>query len=152
MKKDFELREALFPVFEIMRIQAQFKNLKLIVKIDKDVPRMVSGDNKRLCQILFSLLGNSVKYTEEGCISVSVSVLSGNSLEFMVQDTGKGMSREEQLALFKLFGKASSASFTNTAVGLGLTFCKSVIEEMQGSIRCLSNPGQGTKMTFNIGV
>jgi two-component system, sensor histidine kinase and response regulator len=98
--------------------------LKLIIKIDKEVPRMVNGDNKRLCQVLFSLLGNSVKYTEEGCISVNVSVLSGNSLEFVVQDTGKGMSSEEQLALFKLFGKASSSNFTNIAVGLGLTFCK----------------------------
>ena len=113
---------------------------------------MINGDNKRICQVLFSLLGNSVKYTDEGCISVSVTVLSTNSLGFVVQDTGKGMSREEQMALFKLFGKASSANFTNTAVGLGLTFCKSVIEEMQGSIGCLSNPGQGTKMTFNIGV
>ena len=81
------------------------------MKIDKDVPSMINGDNKRLCQVLFSLIGNAVKYTDDGYISVHVSAISGNSIQFVVQDTGKGMSNEEQLALFKLFGKVSSSNF-----------------------------------------
>jgi signal transduction histidine kinase len=74
----------ILPVFDIMKVQAQFKNLNLTVKINQDVPKVVNGDSKRLCQVLFSLLGNSVKYTDRGSISVLISAHTEGSLQVVV--------------------------------------------------------------------
>jgi two-component system CheB/CheR fusion protein len=165
--KPFDFRESLKPLIETMSIQSEFKDLEFAVKIDKNVPKKFLSDPKRINQILFSLLGNAIKYTNVGHITVCVEkILQSNdeqenfenqgqkydqqTIQFSVEDSGKGISQEEQQNLFQLFGKVkgSSSNFQSTGVGLGLTFCKQVVEHLKGQISCQSSLNSGTKFTY----
>jgi two-component system sensor histidine kinase/response regulator len=101
---EFNLRDSLEPTFRALTLRAQEKKLELICRIDPDVPNILTGDSGRLRQVLINLVGNAVKFTEQGEVTLRVELESSEEewvwLRFHVADTGIGISSEKQAAVF----------------------------------------------------
>lgn len=155
-KHDFNLSEILESVNATMDFMADEKGLDLIFQKDfTRIPVNVKGDALRLRQILLNLIGNSIKFTEEGSVEVSVDSKTENKdslrLHFMVADTGIGISAEEEKIIFDSFSQADSSTTRKFGgTGLGLTICKQLIELMDGKIWLENNGEQGTIFHFII--
>ncbi len=118
------------------------------------LPRKVKGDKTRLRQVLFNLVGNAFKFTEQGCVQIDISSIEeekGIRLFFRISDTGVGIEPEQFKTLFTPFHQASpqiQKRFGGT--GLGLAISKILIESMDGSIDCSSHPAEGTTFEFSV--
>lgn len=131
------------------------KNLQLIVDIDPEVDAMVLGDDIRIIQILNNLLSNALKFTEKGFVKVSVLCKQKNSseltAEFIVEDTGLGIVKENQNKIFESFWQIyddSTRKYTGT--GLGLPICLRLLELMNSSLKLESEKGRGSTFSFTI--
>jgi signal transduction histidine kinase/DNA-binding response OmpR family regulator len=152
---DFDIRTAVDEVLDILAERASQKNLELIGLIYATTPLQLRGDPGRIRQILFNLIGNAIKFTQEGEIVVVASVIetatNERTLRFAVTDTGIGIAPEAQRTLFEPFTQADSSTtriFGGT--GLGLTICKKLVTLMQGEIGVISEKGQGSTFWFTI--
>ena len=121
----YEIREVAGETVDMFATQAEQKGLELIYVIQRTVPRFVIGDDNRLRQIIVNLIGNAIKFTEHGQISLLVNLLEENDetleLEFMVIDTGIGISPEAQERIFNEFSQADGSTtrkFGGTGLGL----------------------------------
>jgi len=129
---------------------AQQKGLEFKVMCGHDLPEVLYGDDLRLRQALTNILGNAMKFTEEGHVHMCVSALDGN-LIFEISDTGVGITKDEQPKLFKAFEQVDKAMNRNVVgTGLGLIISKSFVELMGGSISFESEYGQGAVFTVVI--
>lgn len=153
----FHVRDAVQETLTILSGRATEKGLELIQLIDEKVPQTVIGDKARLRQILMNLVGNAIKFTEKGQVSVQVRLASRNnaelSLEFGVRDTGVGIEPEQAEKLFTAFTQADPSTYRKYGgTGLGLTICKTLVDLMGGTIWVESKPGQGSTFFFTIQV
>ncbi len=152
---DFDLREKMSNIAQVMRIKADEKGIRLILAVDQDMPSIVTGDSTRLNQILFNLIGNAVKFTMEGEVRVIVkrqSILDKTLwVGFEVNDTGIGIAEDKLDRIFEVFTQGD-AEITRRfgGTGLGLTITKKLIELQGGSIEVESTPGIGTTFRFNL--
>ncbi|MCO4763434.1 MAG: response regulator [Myxococcales bacterium] len=152
---DFGLPGVLSEVVDLMRVQARSKDLSLVLLSPPDLPERVFADPGRLRQILINLLGNALKFTEEGEILLEISVRdvtdSGARVHFAVRDTGIGMAPAHAAGIFEPFRQADDSSTRqHGGTGLGLTICKELVELMGGEIGVESSPGQGSTFWFTI--
>jgi signal transduction histidine kinase/CheY-like chemotaxis protein len=132
---------------------ARQKGLELTVHVAPDVPPDLMGDPVRLGQVLINLVGNAIKFTESGGVSVDVSMESVANdrvcLQFSVGDTGIGIPLDQQGGLFQEFQQAhTSGRRLYGGTGLGLAVCRSIVSLMGGAIGLESLPGRGTTITF----
>lgn len=130
--------------------KAQAKRIEICVDIAASAEGAYQGDPTRLRQVLLNLIGNAVKFTEKGLISVQVAAVNGK-LRFRVRDTGPGMSPQARSKLFQKFSQGDESitrKFGGT--GLGLAICKEIITAMQGQIIVQSEVGKGTAFTFEL--
>lgn len=151
----FNMRELLEDVVQWMRHPADMKGLRVNLEIDPSVRLPVRGDPVRLRQVLGNLIGNAVKFTERGGISLTVRRLGENPsqhlLRFEVRDTGIGISPEAQDKLFTAFAQAdASTTRLYGGTGLGLAICKRIVDLMGGRIGVESEPGNGASFHFEI--
>ena len=129
---------------------AQRKGLDLAVIIDPELPPLVHGDPSRLRQILVNLLGNAVKFTENGAIAMTVRV-AGSRLEIAVRDSGIGMDGATVNGLFRPFTQAdASTSRRFGGTGLGLAISKRLAQLMDGDIRVSSTSNVGSEFTLDL--
>jgi PAS domain S-box-containing protein len=160
-RRPFKLSDTLAEVERLFRTEVRKRNLEL--KIDDttlehpDYPAdgIVMGDALRLQQVLVNLVGNSVKFTEQGKILISASILQTPTpeiqVEFSVIDSGIGISPEQQSRLFESFEQAETSTTRRYGgTGLGLAICKRMVELMGGTINVTSTPGQGSCFAFNV--
>jgi PAS domain S-box-containing protein len=152
---DFELREVVASVIELLSEGARRKGLVLAAVIDPHVPRLVRGDASRLRQVLLNLTGNAIKFTSEGQVTVSVSLLSETpgsaTVEFLVRDTGIGIAPEAIKRLFQTFSQADASTTRKYGgAGLGLAISKQLVELMRGTMGVESVVGEGTAMRFTL--
>ena len=147
---DFILRRTVHTVLDVVRSQAERKGLRLTSHIDPDVPDVVRGDPVRLRQVLMNLLGNSVKFTHSGSVSLTVSRgKTENTLAFTVADTGIGIPRDKQRTIFDSFTQADvSMARRFGGTGLGLSISRQLVELMGGNIDLRSTPGMGSTFSF----
>jgi len=132
-------------VAAIHRHSAERKGLKLTTSV-RGLPAFLSGDPLRLRQILNNLIGNSVKFTEEGSVSVEVS-RAGDMFELKVADTGIGIAFEQQERVLEPFQQADESTTRRFGgTGLGLPITRSLIKRMGGSLSLASRPGEGTTL------
>ncbi|OIN85871.1 MAG: hypothetical protein AUJ12_08005 [Alphaproteobacteria bacterium CG1_02_46_17] len=142
-------------VLEALEPKVSQKDVVLLDDVLSDVPRVVIGDPKRLRQILINLVGNAVKFTAQGSVTIKVSVCSKMPLQlrFEVIDTGIGMNESAIKKLFRPFSQAdNSTSREYGGTGLGLSISRKLVELMGGKIGVSSQPGQGTVFWFEIPV
>jgi signal transduction histidine kinase len=152
---EFDLDEVLDNVATVVLQRVQEKGLELHYVVEPEVPGRLIGDPLRLAQILINLVGNAIKFTARGSVTVIVRRLPDDEasvrLEIDVQDTGIGMSASQQERLFQAFSQADSSitrKFGGT--GLGLTICKRLSELMGGRIWVTSQPGVGSTFSFEV--
>ncbi len=153
---NFNLFEMLESVNTSMKFMAAEKGLNLVVQKElPGIPVNVRGDALRLRQILLNLVGNSIKFTEKGSITVSIDFEERDNdqlkFHFMVTDTGVGISADKSDVIFSSFSQADSSTTRKFGgTGLGLTICKQLIEMMGGRIWFEENGGQGTIFHFRV--
>ena len=149
----FRLEDVLDNASTMIAHKAHEKGLALDIHVAEDVPQDLVGDPLRFGQILINLLGNAVKFTEQGRISISVNCMTRTAgkvqLRVEVQDTGIGMTPEQAGKLFQAFTQAEgSTSRKYGGTGLGLTIAKRLAELMGGDIQVESTPGVGSTFWF----
>lgn len=151
----FNLREILDGVARMMERPAEAKGLRLHTQLDSNVRLPARGDPVRLRQVLTNLIGNAIKFTERGSITVSVRHVRESAtqhlLRFEVRDTGIGIPHAAQARLFQAFSQAdASTARLYGGTGLGLAICKRIVELMHGQIGVESQPEQGSVFWFEI--
>jgi len=153
---EFELDELLQRVTDLFAVRIEQKGLELVFEVQPEVPARLTGDPLRLSQVLCNLVGNAVKFTEQGEILVSVEAIeppggAACRLRFAVQDTGVGIAPDSQPGLFEPFTQADS-SITRRfgGSGLGLAISKRLVQQMDGEIAVASTPGSGSEFSFTV--
>jgi signal transduction histidine kinase/DNA-binding response OmpR family regulator len=149
----FEMRESLGETMKALSYRAHQKGLELIYEVQPDVPETLVGDPGRIRQIIINMVGNSIKFTERGEISVSVEKESeapdSVRLHFAVRDTGVGIPASKQSKIFEAFSQADgSMARVYGGSGLGLTICTRLVGLMNGRIWVESELGKGS--TFHL--
>ncbi|HWE72461.1 MAG TPA: PAS domain-containing protein [Stellaceae bacterium] len=153
---DFDLANTVEGAVVLLATKAHDKGIELGVFIEPEARQNFRGDPNRLRQVLVNLLGNAIKFTEQGCVSVEVMRVTrpgdgASALRFAVTDTGIGMTPETSAKLFEKFTQAdSSVTRRYGGTGLGLAISKQLIELMGGAIAVTSEPGVGSTFSFEL--
>ena len=152
---DFSLRRAINDILNTQISLIHKKQLQLDFEFPEDLPEIIRGDQLRFKQILLNLLGNAIKFTEQGNIGVVVQLLEQQQLKLLVRisvnDTGIGMTDEEQKKVFAPFSQADCSTTRRFGgTGLGLTICRQLAELMGGAISVESVPGRGSSFYFDL--
>ncbi|QKG80875.1 ATP-binding protein [Tenuifilum thalassicum] len=145
----FSPRKVVENVVKLFEAKATEKELNILVNVDASIPEKMVGDDYRLQQVLINLVGNSIKFTNQGSIIVSASVLNQADdvakIQFTVADTGIGIPVDKQAQIFEEFTQAdSSTSRRFGGTGLGLTIVKRLVELQGGEVSLSSQPDEGT--------
>jgi signal transduction histidine kinase/DNA-binding response OmpR family regulator len=161
---DFDLYALLALIEEMLALKAKSKGLQLIIERDSHLPRYINTDDKKLRQVLINLLGNAIKFTDRGRVTLRVreqgcrgakekyfpySSIS-HTLTFEIEDTGSGIAPEEIDSLFTAFVQTEAGKQSQQGTGLGLPISKKFVELMGGEIDVSSQLDKGTIFTFNI--
>ena len=133
---------------DLFALQAQAKGLGFVYAVQGTLPAVVRADEKRLRQIVINLLGNAIKFTAQGQVTLQVAH-ARQMATIRVIDTGPGMDPEEQAQVFEPFARGSSAG-SSTGAGLGLTMAKMLTELMGGALRLDSAPGAGARFEVRL--
>jgi len=156
-EEDFNIITIIDKTIELMAFRAQQKGLEMPVRIAPEVPKYLTGDPSRLRQVLINLLGNAIKFTQQGEVMLDVSLNEDKDLTtqskiellFTVRDTGIGISPDKQEKIFKSFTQADASSTREYGgTGLGLTISQKLVELMGGKLWLNSEPGVGSKFYF----
>jgi PAS domain S-box-containing protein len=145
-REDFDLIHTMESLVAMFLPRAEAKHLALRLEIDPNVPRYVTGDSRRLRQVLINLLSNAVKYTDRGAIVLTLA-RGGKLTRFGVRDTGRGIQARDLPDLMKPFRQAAIA---HEGTGLGLSISKGLVEIMGGGLEVTSEPGAGSEFFFSI--
>ncbi|HWT62277.1 MAG TPA: response regulator [Ochrobactrum sp.] len=150
--RPFELRALFDRKLQITSADARAKNVAVSLHIDPGVPERLVGDEMRLGQVLLNLMSNAIKFSENGSVTLRVSGKPTDSgdynLQIAVEDTGIGMTPDQQSKLFSSFSQADSSTTRRFGgTGLGLVISKQIAEQMGGDITVLSAPGKGSIFT-----
>jgi len=150
---NFSLRESLAQTMKALTLRAQQKGLDLVLHVDSQVVDLVSGDPVRLRQIVVNLVGNAVKFTSSGSVTLSVQRESQDGAQmlvrFTVKDTGIGIPAERHKEIFSSFTQADSSTTRKYGgTGLGLAISRRLTEMLGGRIWVESEPGKGSSFHF----
>ncbi len=151
--RPFHLRAELESVVALHRPGADERGVRVELLLEPGLPDLVQADVDRLLQVIGNLLGNAVKFTHDGSITVRAAPLGDDRLEFSIRDTGVGISAEALPRLFQPFSQADSSTTRRYGgTGLGLVICARLVEMMGGRIVVESARGQGTTFRFDVQV
>jgi PAS domain S-box-containing protein len=151
----FRLDEVLEDLVSVLAVQADGKGISFVVTVGADVPRSLIGDPLRLGQVLTNLIGNAIKFTEVGGVTLKVA-LGGRDetdarLRFAVEDTGIGVTAPQLAKIFQPFTQADGSTTRRFGgTGLGLAICRQVVEAMGGRLEAASVPGSGSTFAFEV--
>jgi signal transduction histidine kinase/CheY-like chemotaxis protein len=150
-KHPFQLHELLEEAMALLATKAASKELELLQELPGELPNQWEGDATRLRQVLVNLIGNAVKFTDEGEVLVSVKPLSPHRLRFSVCDTGIGIPPDRLNRLFRPFSQVDASTTRQYGgTGLGLAICQRLVEMMGGKILVDSTPGEGSCFSFDL--
>ncbi|MEB3828683.1 PAS domain S-box protein [Phormidium sp. CCY1219] len=162
----FDLHSTLHTLEEMLRLKAVSKGLQLNFDLAPDIPQWVKTDEGKLRQVLINLIGNGIKFTQTGEITVRVRLADSSRasqskptvsspeshLDFEIEDTGPGIAPAEMPRLFEPFGQTQTGRQTHSGTGLGLPISQKFIEMMGGEISVKSVVGQGSVFGFRIAI
>ncbi|MEZ0226657.1 MAG: ATP-binding protein [Alphaproteobacteria bacterium] len=149
---EFSVERLVTSVVALMKGRADEKGLKLVSVIGEGVPAYARGDVTRLRQVLLNLTSNAIKFTPSGRVTLRVTAEAApGAVRFAVEDTGIGISPEDQKKLFKEFSQTdSSVSRRFGGTGLGLAICRKIVELMKGTLGVTSRANEGSTFWFEI--
>jgi signal transduction histidine kinase/DNA-binding response OmpR family regulator len=147
----FALRPTLDALVALLGPRAEGKGLALTLAVAEAVPAAALGDRRRISQVLTNLLGNAIKFTAEGEVSLTVTCDDGERIAFVVSDTGIGIAASKLGTIFEPFTQADgSVTRRFGGTGLGLAITRRLVEHMGGTIVAESTPGQGSRFTVTL--
>jgi signal transduction histidine kinase/CheY-like chemotaxis protein len=147
----FGVHQVLDEAIELLAGRATDKGLELVGIVDAGIPRQVLGDPGRIRQILLNLMGNAIKFTQEGSVVVEVLMDRPNELRFLIADTGIGIPDDAKSRLFQAFSQADSSTTRRYGgTGLGLAISKRLAELMGGEIGVDSAVDEGSRFWFTV--
>ena len=154
---NFSPRELAARQDDLWRSHANAKGIDFTLEIDENLPETVHADANRIQQILFNLISNAIKFTDQGEIRVSVSAQSdgrgGTALAFDITDSGIGIPEDERKTLFEPYRQGKRAlDGHHGGTGLGLHICRELVRRMNGDIGVESAPGSGSRFWFSVPV
>ncbi|GEQ87124.1 histidine kinase [Patiriisocius marinistellae] len=156
-KTSFNLKKRINDVLVALKKSADDKKTKLVFDFNDSIPEIFLGDPVKLSQILINLIGNSVKFTQNGVVNVRVKKIDQRGrivkLKFEIEDNGVGISKKKQKSIFETFSQGSlqiNRKFGGT--GLGLSIVKNLLELMNSKIELESQLGKGSKFWFNLDI
>ncbi len=146
--RPFSPNELLDGMHSVMDRLASEKGIEIHSMVDADIPGTMQGDPRRLQQILTNLVGNAVKFTDQGAVTIKIIRIDRMRWAMRVSDTGRGISPEAQKYIFEPFRQAEDTSIReHSGIGLGLSIVKRIIDLMGGEILVKSKPGSGSTFT-----
>ena len=152
--KDFDLYKVLSNLVNVMQYKINEKDLSFQLEIDPDVPKVIVGDQLRLNQILYNLVGNAVKFTDSGFVKVRVHHVAKDNnafnLKFEVEDSGIGIPEDKLNAVFESFTRIRSKERLYEGTGLGLSIAKNLVTQQNGHIGATSVFGEGSTFFFEL--
>lgn len=161
----FDLIHLLKNLEEMLHLRAVSKNLELLFEYPPDIPKYIETDENKLCQVLLNLLGNAIKFTDQGRVTLRVRLGAGKResrkageqnlsypsvLFFEVQDTGCGIAPQELDLLFEAFEQTEIGRKFQQGTGLGLAISRKYVQLMGGDITVSTMPGIGSTFAFNV--
>ncbi|MDR1932295.1 MAG: response regulator [Spirochaetales bacterium] len=152
----FNFEKMLQKVVNVINFRVEQRQQKFVVRLDRNIPRMLQGDDQRLAQVIANLLSNAVKFTpEQGSIYLITRLEKEENglctIQIEVRDSGIGISKEQQARLFTSFSQAdTSISRKFGGTGLGLAISKRIVEMMNGKIHLESEEGKGSTFTITV--
>ncbi|EJL6337498.1 TMAO reductase system sensor histidine kinase/response regulator TorS [Vibrio tarriae] len=148
---DFDLYRLVRETYDLMQSRALEKGISLTYHIDEDVTQYWQGDEIRIGQVLNNLVGNAIKFTEQGEVRISIRLgLDGQGIRFAVEDSGTGIAEEEQATLFDAFTQAEAGRRKQGGTGLGLAISRKLVQAMGGELQLASQLGQGSCFWFTL--
>ncbi|MEZ4776448.1 MAG: response regulator [Bacteroidia bacterium] len=152
----FNLRQVFDHVEDMMELSANGKGLKLIFNLDNRIPERLVGDNVRLTQILLNLVGNAIKFTHKGNITIEAKLIDQSkekvNIYFKVSDTGIGIPQDKLKVIFESFQQIENEDNRRQGgTGLGLTIVRQLVKLQGGNINVTSNVGEGSAFDFELG-
>ncbi len=154
-RHSFSIDDLLEQMKTLFASAASEKGLELFFWVSPDAPRNLVGDSLRLGQVFTNLLGNAIKFTEQGQVELNITRLGGDEemvrLLFQIKDTGIGMSQQQREKLFQAFSQADASTTRKYGgTGLGLIISSKLLERMGGTLEVDSTPGQGSTFHFQL--
>lgn len=147
----FDLYRLVRETHELMQSRAREKGITLTYHIDEDVTQYWQGDEIRIGQVLNNLVGNGIKFTEQGEVRIRIRLaLDGQGIRFAVEDSGIGIAEEEQATLFDAFTQADAGRRKLGGTGLGLAISRKLVQAMGGELQLASQLGQGSCFWFTL--
>src|SRR5438034_7595918 len=150
----FDVSKVVHATASLLAVRAREKHLELLAEVSADVPRAVRGDPTRLRQVLMNLIGNAIKFTEQGEIVISVNAAATDGtakVTFAVRDTGIGIAAEHVASVFKEFTQADSTMTRRYGgTGLGLAISQRLVRLMGGELSVKSEVGRGSEFSFSL--
>lgn len=154
-KKAFNIRLSISQMIELMEVKAAEKELQLVSNINNEIPEIIIGDEARLNQILFNLVGNAIKFTQSGSVKIEATLVKKENnkaeVQINIQDTGIGIPKSKIGGVFNAFQQVDNGdNRTQKGTGLGLTITKKLVKLMHGTIHVKSKLHEGSCFTLNI--
>ncbi|HZY41417.1 MAG TPA: ATP-binding protein, partial [Anaerolineae bacterium] len=146
---NFDLQRMLTALEELFRLRTADKRLALIFDLARDLPRYIHADEGKLRQVLINLLGNAVKFTSAGGVTLRAA-WRNDRLDFEVEDSGPGLTSADLAIIFEPFVQATDGRIAPEGTGLGLSISHEFVRLMGGELTALSVPGQGSTFAFDI--
>jgi CheY-like chemotaxis protein/anti-sigma regulatory factor (Ser/Thr protein kinase) len=157
----FDLQSLLDTLVEMLKLRAANKGIKLVYQPSESLPKYINSDEKKLRQVLINLLGNAIKFTETGQVTLRASVKQPegqsateipqkHTLHFEVEDTGPGISAQDLSLIFDAFVQTEAGQKSQQGTGLGLPISQKFVQMMGGDISVSSTVGKGSLFQFNI--
>ena len=156
-QSEFNLTHLLNGIQGIFNNKAKAKNIRFSIKKDNSLPEFLIGDSVRLSQIITNLVGNSIKFTEEGKVTLDLELITENKefclIEINVIDTGIGIAKDKQDKIFSSFAQENSDTTRKYGgTGLGLAICKQLVEIMGSDLKLVSDTNMGATFSFTLQV
>jgi hypothetical protein len=158
-QESFNFKKLLLGISDICRVKADQKCIGFICQIDNHLPNTIQTDEKRLRQVLINLLGNAIKFTQDGTVTFIVEVIDNfqsnqqlpvSRIRFQIVDTGVGMTNEQLETIFLPFEQVGNTLKKSEGTGLGLAISQQIVEIMGSEIKVESIYGQGSKFWFDL--
>ena len=150
-KIDFSMKKLLDNIDTVVSLKAHEKSLEFIMECNFNQENIYYGDNLRISQILINLIGNAIKFTDKGFVKIQIVKQKNDLYRFEVEDSGIGISEEQQVKLFQPFAQADGSTTRKFGgTGLGLSISKQLVDLMGGKIWIESEPNVGSKFIFEI--